>query len=415
MKRFLKIIAIFLLATICVGVGAFFGDNGSKVSPLEDCCEYRTLHQQLEKELAEKEQALFVLESHVDVLSDLVNSFVAGGGDSAVMFEHALQQIRSMFIQIGDLESQLSILTGTNTTQSQQITEQLETIRQLNIQVSNLTQLLFAWESYNRFVVVFMVEGLAFNTQILDPEFDTHARNPGAPDRGDEWIFDGWSVDGVNVINVSNYVIRDSVTFKAVWTWNVSTVTFISNGTVVQSGPVVNGRFAMEPELPQRANYNYGGWILNGSAVNVGTTIITGNTTFTALWTAKTWQVVYGTFVPVGVDISSNDWSNAARPTSQTGNITNGYIFQFNISTITGQQVPLSAGHVRVVMINSVILTGRLHSREILEASGRFNVVDLAGPQVMHSINYSYSNGIITLARQQSSISPRILSIEFFQ
>ena len=69
------------------------------------------------------------------------------------------------------------------------------------------------------------------------------------------------------------------------------TVTFNSNGgSAVASQTITEGDKATKPQNPTRSGYNFGGWLLNGSAYDFNSAV-KGNITLTAQWNQKSYTV----------------------------------------------------------------------------------------------------------------------------
>jgi archaellum component FlaC len=349
MKVFYKCLAVLLLVVLGMGVAAYVvGTENSALSSTPDvvpndkvCCEYQSLHEQLEVELAKNEESLSLVNSQIAVLLKMVGTFLGNDNDSIAMLNEVLAEIESLQNQVRSLQGQVTALTNNNKAKDEEITillqqviEQIESIKQLNNQVANLKQLLTAWENSQKFVVVFMIEGLAFNTQIIDP--NTFAVDPGEPVRGIEWRFDGWSIDGVNMVDVSTYVINGDVTFVSMWTLITYTVTFVSSqtGHASVTRTVVRGQFATPPGGWTSVDLSFIGWDMNPA-----TTPIMSDKTFTAQWRVRAWTTVY-----------TITWANSIKHTGT---------FTLNFATlgITEAEPRAIAGATRITLSTSATVS----------------------------------------------------------
>lgn len=72
-------------------------------------------------------------------------------------------------------------------------------------------------------------------------------------------------------------------------------VKFISGSETVKTQLVTHAEYATAPEMQSTETQSFKGWSLNGGStvVDVAETKITSDTTFTAVWGEKEWQVVY--------------------------------------------------------------------------------------------------------------------------
>ena len=107
------------------------------------------------------------------------------------------------------------------------------------------------------------------------------------------YTFGGWSLDGVNPVVVTDYVITSEVAFTALWTINSYTVTF-NDGITTTTQEINYNCYAVEPDEPTKTGYTFKGWSLNGTdIVTVSSTPITAETTFIAVWEQITYTVTY--------------------------------------------------------------------------------------------------------------------------
>ena len=155
-----------------------------------------------------------------------------------------------------------------------------------------------------KYDVKFMADGKTHNTQIVERNGKpTVPANPTKPN----YVFVGWSIDGTNTVNVSNYTVTENVTFTAVFRVDKFTVTFKNGNTTVATQEVQNGGYAT---MPTFNSDTFVGWTVDGkTVVNLSTYKITANTTFTAkfgTWTrlGDDMLYVYGDSTMNSVDIA---------------------------------------------------------------------------------------------------------------
>ena len=155
-----------------------------------------------------------------------------------------------------------------------------------------------------KYDVKFMADGKTHNTQIIERNGKpTVPANPTKPN----YVFVGWSIDGTNTVNVSNYTVTENVTFTAVFRVDKFTVTFKNGNTTVATQDVQNGGYAT---MPTFNSDTFVGWTVDGkTVVNLSTYKITANTTFTAkfgTWTrlGDDMLYVYGDSTMNSVDIA---------------------------------------------------------------------------------------------------------------
>ncbi len=155
-----------------------------------------------------------------------------------------------------------------------------------------------------KYDVKFIADGKTHNTQIIERNGKpTVPANPTKPN----YVFVGWSIDGTNTVNVSNYTVTENITFTAIFRVDKFTVTFKNGDTMVATQEVQNGGYAT---MPTFNSDTFVGWTVDGKTViNLSTYKITANTTFTAkfgTWTrlGDDMHYVYGDSTMKSVDIA---------------------------------------------------------------------------------------------------------------
>ena len=116
------------------------------------------------------------------------------------------------------------------------------------------------------------------------------------------YIFDGWSYGGETLAPGEKITVDASVTVTALWREMTYTVTFISDDEPVSvMTDKKKGEFVNAPAAPDKTGYDFVGWqsvdasgaplgepVAAGSAINV-----TGDMTFEAVWTIKTYEITF--------------------------------------------------------------------------------------------------------------------------
>ena len=155
-----------------------------------------------------------------------------------------------------------------------------------------------------KYDVKFIADGKTHNTQIIERNGKPIVpANPTKPN----YVFVGWSIDGTNTVNVSNYTVTENITFTAIFRVDKFTVTFKNGDTMVATQEVQNGGYAT---MPTFNSDTFVGWTVDGKTViNLSTYKITANTTFTAkfgTWTrlGDDMHYVYGDSTMKSVDIA---------------------------------------------------------------------------------------------------------------
>ena len=131
--------------------------------------------------------------------------------------------------------------------------------------------------------VKFNVDNVAVESQIV--EKDTCAVMPTNPIKTG-YSFDGWTVDGVNLVDVSTYKITANTTFTAVFT-KMYNVTFIYEDTTISTQSIKNGAYAENVTVENSTYKVFNGWLVNGTTVDIATYKISADTVFVADITYK--------------------------------------------------------------------------------------------------------------------------------
>ena len=130
-----------------------------------------------------------------------------------------------------------------------------------------------------KYDVKFIADGKTHNTQII--ERNGKPTVPAAPTKPN-YVFVGWSIDGTNTVNVSNYTVTENVTFTALFRIQSYTVTFKNGDTVISTQQVNKDGYATAPNF----NVNkFIGWSIDGeNIIDLNNYAITENVTFKAVF-----------------------------------------------------------------------------------------------------------------------------------
>ena len=128
--------------------------------------------------------------------------------------------------------------------------------------------------------VTFMYEDTTFTTQtVRNNEYSTNV----TVNNTDYKVFNGWKLNGVIVDVASQKIVADT-TFIADITYKYDVVFMVDN-TEYTSQIVTENGYATVPATPTKNGYTFIGWSLNGvDIVSPNTTVITSNTTFSAIF-----------------------------------------------------------------------------------------------------------------------------------
>lgn len=169
----------------------------------------------------------------------------------------------------------------------------------------------FVDESVNSYTVRFFdANGGLYGTKqtIVEGGFATQpAVNPAAPS-GME--FAGWSTDGINVIDVTTYVINEDTDFYPVFVKkSVYEVTFVDKdgNKYGEAQYVAPGKFAVAPAIPPQGEegYEFDYWQVKGQKVTVSSYPIVEDTTFRPVFKKVSYEVKF--FDGTGALVSSQN------------------------------------------------------------------------------------------------------------
>ena len=123
------------------------------------------------------------------------------------------------------------------------------------------------------------------------------------PER-DGYTFEGWYYNG-ELWTPGTTMPAENITLVAMWTLQSFTVSFsVGDGATGVADQKIYFEFtATKPTDPVRSGYIFGGWMLNESEYDFGTSV-EGNITLTAKWLPRTYSIDY--VLGGGVNASSN-------------------------------------------------------------------------------------------------------------
>lgn len=135
----------------------------------------------------------------------------------------------------------------------------------------------------HKYEVNFMVEGENHNSQIVLK--DAKVTIPANPTKNG-YVFEGWTLDGNNVVNLTTYTVTQNVTFTAKFT-KLYSVVFKYEDTTLKTETVKSGNYATAPTASSTAYKVFNGWKVNGIMKDVNEYRITADTVFVADITYK--------------------------------------------------------------------------------------------------------------------------------
>ncbi len=239
----------------------------------------------LNKKIEELEKSIQYYEEYVKTLQSGEKAIVTFGFDGSVINVQVVA--KGSKVSIVDPESTDYVIFNYWTVGGEKITLNEYTVNDSVTIVANVTY---------KYDVKFMVDNGEHNKQIV--EKDHFATVPSNPSK-DGCEFDGWTVNGVDVVDVSSYKITGTTTFVAKFT-KLHTVTFMFESETKSTQKVRNGEYASNVSVESTDYKVFNGWTVNGGKVDVSSYKITADTTFIA-------DITYKFDVKFMVDDSQHD------------------------------------------------------------------------------------------------------------
>lgn len=202
-----------------------------------------------------------------------------------------------------------------------------------------------------KYDVKFMVDNAEHNSQIVTS--GTIATVPTTPTKSG-YEFDGWSLNGVDIVDVTQQTVTANVTYYAVFT-QLHTVTFIYEDDTIDTQTVRNGEYATAPQVNSTTYKVFNGWTINSIITAVSTYKITSATTFVA-------DITYKYDVTFMVDneeydtqiVTSGNYATEPTQPTKTGYTFKGWsINGSDIVSVTSTLITANTTFIAVFDINS--------------------------------------------------------------
>lgn len=238
-----------------------------------------------------------------------IESAYKDGYDSAVKdMDSLLAEVENLKIVLSEKEEQIKNLeiklSDYNATKSEVESLKVEKAN-LEKEVSNLKKSIQTYEAFveeiklaDRLVVTYMYDGYVCGLQRYDAGQKLSLIT--APQDTEEVKFVGWTINGTDVIDLTNFTVNESVTFVAKVS-KTFTVKFIVDGEVFNSQKVAEyGSCTLPQGIPDKFGYVFDGWSKDG--VNcieaIEDEVVTSNTTYTAVFSLFEVQVSINVSTP---------------------------------------------------------------------------------------------------------------------
>jgi len=156
---------------------------------------------------------------------------------------------------------------------------------------------LYAKWTANTYTIIFQTNGgSAVAAQTI--AYDNKVARPTTPSKA-EHTFEGWYANSglTTPWNFDTDLVKGAMRLYAKWTVNTYTVSFNSNGgSTVAARTIAYDDKVVPPTNPSKAGHTFAGWYANSgltAAWNFDTSVVKGDMTLYAKWTANTYTVSF--------------------------------------------------------------------------------------------------------------------------
>ena len=168
--------------------------------------------------------------------------------------------------KLDEKDAKISELNETIANLEQQVSEINAQITSLQNEITRLNGLLESYEDLRTgtYEVNFYIGEKLYKTKAV--RIGAQISETIEPEFSNEYRFDGWSLDGENVIDYKNITINANTTFYAVTTQKFK-VEFFNDGEIYVTQYVVKGDMATNIGNPTKELYRFVGWTLDKTNV----------------------------------------------------------------------------------------------------------------------------------------------------
>ena len=314
------------------GLERAIASNDSVVSDLEDeIATHTNTIQKLRNEIALLEESGELKSAEIESKKAQITSLNNQVGSLQTMVNQLnatnalnVSTIKTLNSQIQDLNSQISELRLEINTNDPDVSALNDKIAELEKSVEYYEQYVSTLETENQVVATFEFDNSVYNIQVLNKGGFASVVEPTSTDY---IVFNGWTVDGVNTINLSTYAINKNTKFVANVTYKHA-VNFYSDNTLYKEQIVVKGQFATKPTNPVKDGYSFEGWSIDGvNIIDLSTYEITKDTDLIAVYTKLfTVKFMYEDTVYNTQTIKNGMFANNVNVDSTDTKIFNGWL-----------------------------------------------------------------------------------------
>lgn len=221
-----------------------------------------------------------------------------------------------------------------------------------------------------KYAVNFEVDNINYNSQIVEKGMT--AIIPTAPIK-DGYVFDGWTINGKDIVSIDKTIISDDITFVATFT-KLHNVTFMYEDNAISNQSIRNGQIVNHVDIESTEYKVFKGWLVNGTSVDINTYKIVADTVFVA-------NILYKYDVVFNVDgevYNSQIVENNKYITSPAIPLKDGYVFAGwsidGISAVNISTIKVTANISFVVLFNllptaTFVVDGQVYDSYITNTS----------------------------------------------
>ena len=241
-----------------------------------------------------------------------------------------------------------------------------------------------------KYDVNFIVDGEIANSQIVS--LNSSATLPTVPAK-DGYEFDGWTLDGVNTVDVSTYAITSHTNFYALFT-KLHIVTFVYEEEILSTQVIRNEEFAENVSVDSTTYKVFNGWTIGNIITDVETYSITSTTTFVADITYKYDAdfIVDGTTYDSQVITKNGCPAVPTAPTKENYNFIGWSIDGTNIVNVSSYAITENTNFVAIFEI-------------ALDRNGTFEVTFSSNSTILMKIEFVVENNEFSKCSQTYGVS----------
>ncbi len=218
--------------------------------------------------------------TEITTLNNQINSLQSLVTQLQTTNELNLSTISSLNNQITSLNNQVSELTLQIQNNGTSVSTLNARIKELEDSVAYYQNYIAGLESTETAIATFEFDNSVYNIQVVNKNSLVSVTTPTSTDYV---IFNGWTVDGM-AVDLSTYTITQNTTFVADVTRKYD-VQFKVDNSIVDSQIVTENEIPTLPENPSKEGYEFDGWMLNNSIVDVSSKTITEKIIYVAKFT----------------------------------------------------------------------------------------------------------------------------------